>query len=306
MRYARVPPSNGSLLVGGALIVALIAFAALGPYLSGYDLEATDMANRFALPGLDHWLGTDNFGRDLWVRMAAGARVSVTIALAAVGIAVVVGTLVGLVTGYFGGWIDLVVMRVVDVFLGFPAIVLAMAIVAGLGPGILNLTLALAAVFWTEYARVVRSLTLTQREAEYVTAARALGASHTRILLREILPNVAGPVIVLATLGIGTAIIAESGLSFLGLGVEPPTPSWGWTLAYGARNLRSDPWLSTVAGLTIMLTVLSFNVFGEGLRAYFDPRGTTPEACRRSTAGRAEGSCECSDKERGGIDAGHR
>jgi peptide/nickel transport system permease protein len=262
-----------SLYVGGGLVLGLIAFATLAPILSGHDPEATDMANRFALPGLDHWLGTDNFGRDLWVRMAAGARVSVSIALASVGIAVVLGTAVGLVTGYFGGWLDLVLMRVVDVFLGFPAIVLAMAIVAGLGPGVLNLTVALAAVFWTEYARVVRSLTLTQRQAEYVVAARAVGASDLRILLHQILPNVLGPVIVLGTLGLGTAIIAESGLSFLGLGVEPPTPSWGWTLAYGARSVRSDPWLSTVAGLAIMLTVLSFNILGEALRSRFDPRG---------------------------------
>jgi peptide/nickel transport system permease protein len=264
-----------ALYVGGGLVAALGLFAILGPILSPYELEATDMARRFALPSADHWLGTDNFGRDLWVRLAAGARVSVTIALVSVGLAAVVGTLVGLAAGYYGGWFDLVAMRVVDVFLGFPPIVLAMALVAGLGPGVLNLTLALAAVFWTEYARVVRSLTLSQREAEYVVAARALGASGRRILIREILPNVLGPIIVLATLGLGTAVIAESGLSFLGLGVAPPTPSWGWTLAYGARTLRSDPWLSTAAGLAIMLTVLSFNVLGEGLRARLDPRGAS-------------------------------
>ncbi len=274
---ARSETASGerALYVGGGLVAALGLFAILGPILSPYDLEATDMARRFALPSADHWLGTDNFGRDLWVRLAAGARVSVTIALVSVGLAAVVGTLVGLAAGYYGGWFDLVAMRVVDVFLGFPPIVLAMALVAGLGPGVLNLTLALAAVFWTEYARVVRSLTLTQREAEYVVAARALGASGQRILLREILPNVIGPIIVLATLGLGTAVIAESGLSFLGLGVAPPTPSWGWTLAYGARTLRSDPWLSTAAGLAIMLTVLSFNVLGEGLRARLDPRGAS-------------------------------
>ena len=263
------------MVTGAVLIALLVLFAAAGPLVSGYDVLTTDMANRFALPGTDHWLGTDNFGRDLWTRMAAGARTSVTIALVSVGIAAVVGTLVGLVTGYFGGWVDLIVMRVVDVFLGIPAIVLALAIVAALGPGTANLIAALAAVFWTEYARVVRALTLSQRELEYVTAARALGLSHARILLVHILPNVAGPVIVLATLGLGTAIIAESGMSFLGFGVEPPTPSWGWTLAYGARNLRSDPWLSTVAGLAIMMTVLSFNLFGDGLRDRLDPRGTT-------------------------------
>jgi len=256
-------------------MVILAIFAVFGPWLSGHDPAATDMTNRFALPGGNHWLGTDNFGRDLWVRMAAGARVSLTIALSSVGIAVVIGTTVGLVTGYLGGWVDLVLMRVVDVFLGFPPIVLALALVAALGPGMVNLTLSLAAVFWTEYARVVRSLTLTERELEYVVAARAMGASDVRILTREILPNVIGPVIVLATLGLGTAIIAESGLSFLGFGVEPPTPSWGWTLAYGARTVRSDPWLSTVAGLAIMISVLAFNLLGEGVRERLDPRGRT-------------------------------
>jgi peptide/nickel transport system permease protein len=276
--------SNPTLYLGGALIVAIAAFAALGPALSGHDPEATDMANRYGLPSALHWLGTDNFGRDLWVRMALGARVSVTIAVASVGIAVVVGTLVGLATGYFGGWVDLVVMRIVDVFLGFPPIVLALAIVAALGPGVTNLVASLAAVFWTEYARVVRSLTLAERELDYVTAARAIGASDLRIMVRQILPNVIGPVIVLATLGMGTAIIAESGLSFLGFGVEPPTPSWGWTLAYGARSLRSDPWLSTAAGLAIMITVLGFNVFGDGLRDRLDPRGQSRRVRRRADA----------------------
>ncbi len=266
---------NLSLAVGGAIVLAIVLFALLGPTLSGYEVEQMDMRNRFDGPTPEHWLGTDNFGRDLWTRMAVGARVSLTIALASIAIAVVVGSVVGLVSGYFGGWVDLAVMRVVDVFLGFPPIVLALAIVAALGPGVVNLTLSLAAVFWTEYARVVRSVTLAQRETDYVTAAISLGASEGRILFREILPNVVGPVIVLATLGLGTAIIAESGLSFLGFGVEPPTPTWGWTLSYGTRYLRAHPWLSTVAGLAIMITVLGFNLFGDGLRDQLDPRGVS-------------------------------
>jgi peptide/nickel transport system permease protein len=282
--------ANPALYLGGALILAIAAFAALGPALSGHDPQTTDMANRYGMPNALHWLGTDNFGRDLWVRMALGARVSVTIAVASVSIAVVVGTLVGLVTGYFGGWVDLVLMRIVDVFLGFPPIVLALAIVAALGPGVTNLVASLAAVFWTEYARVVRSLTLAERELDYVTAARALGSSDLRIMIRQILPNVIGPVIVLATLGMGTAIIAESGLSFLGFGVEPPTPSWGWTLAYGARSLRSDPWLSTAAGLAIMITVLGFNVFGDGLRDRLDPRGQSRRIRRRDLEEQSAGT----------------
>ena len=269
----RVLRENLSLTIGGAIVLAIILFVLLGPAVSDYKVEQMDMQNRLMLPSTTHWLGTDNFGRDLWTRMAVGARVSMVIALSSVTIAVIVGTTVGLVSGYFGGWLDLVVMRIVDIFLGFPPIVLALAIMAALGPGVVNLTLSLAAVFWTEYARVVRSVTLAQREADYVASAVALGASNARILFREILPNVVGPVIVLATLGLGTAIIAESGLSFLGFGVPPPTPTWGWTLAYGTRYLRVAPWLSTVPGLAIMITVLGFNLFGDGLRDYLDPRG---------------------------------
>ncbi len=281
MRY---PGGNLPLVIGGSIVLGVLLFVAFGPLVSGYEVEQMDMRNRLQLPSSEHWLGTDNFGRDLWTRMAVGARVSLAIALSSVAIAVVVGSVVGLISGYFGGWLDLVIMRVVDVFLGFPPIVLALAIVAALGPGVVNLSLSLAAVFWTEYARVVRSVTLAQREADYVTSAVALGASNARILFREILPNVFGPVIVLATLGLGTAIIAESGLSFLGFGVEPPTPTWGWTLAYGTRYLRAAPWLSTVAGLAIMITVLGFNLFGDGLRDYLDPRGVARRIRRTSRA----------------------
>lgn len=273
---------NLSLVIGGSIVLAILLFVLVGPYVSGYEVDKMNMRNRLLPPSPTHWLGTDNFGRDLWTRLAVGARISLTIAICSVAIAVVVGATVGLVSGYVGGWFDLIVMRVVDVFLGFPPIVLALAIVAALGPGAVNLTLSLAAVFWTEYARVVRSVTMAQREADYVAAAVALGASSARILFREILPNVVGPVIVLATLGLGTAIIAESGLSFLGFGVEPPTPTWGWTLAYGTRYLRAAPWFSTVAGLAIMISVLGFNLFGDGLRDHLDPRGVARRIRRSS------------------------
>lgn len=270
-----------SLQIGGAVILAMAGFAILGPLMSSHGAEATDMANRFAGPSATHWLGTDNFGRDVWVRMALGARLSLTVALASITIACVVGTLVGLLTGYLGGWVDLIVMRIVDMFLGFPPIILAMAIVAALGPGPENLVASLAAVLWAEYARVVRAVTLAERERGYVEAARAIGATPLRIMIREILPNTLGPVLVLATLGLGTAIIAESGLSFLGFGVEPTTPSWGSALATGTRYLRSDPWLSTVAGSAIMITVLGFNLLGDGLRDRLDPRDVGRLAQRR-------------------------
>lgn len=276
----RLIRENPSLLIGGCIVLVIVAFSVLSPMFSPYDVETMDMTNRFAWPSAAHWLGTDNFGRDLWTRMAQGGRISVFIALASVTIATIVGTFVGLVTGYFGGWVDLVVMRVVDVFLGFPPIILALAIVSALGPGPQNLILALAAVFWTEYARVVRAVTLAQREIDYVAAARAIGASRTRILVVEILPNVIGPVIVLSTLGLGTAIIAEAGLSFLGFGVQPPTPTWGWTLSYGTRYMRAEPWLSIVSGLAIMFTVLGFNLFGDGIRDVLDPRGVARKVKR--------------------------
>lgn len=266
---------NPSFVVG-AIIIAFIAFCAIfAPWIAGHSIEQMDMAHRFAWPSSGHILGTDNFGRDLWTRLVFGARISLSISVLSVAFAMIIGTWVGLAAGYFGGWIDSVLMRITDVFLGFPALILAFAIVAILGPGIVNISLALIAVFWTEFARVVRAATLVIREQLYVQAARAQGASASRILFREILPNVLGPIVVLATLELGTAVIAESALSFLGYGVPPPTPTWGWTLAYGTKFMRSEPWLSIVAGACIMLTVLGFNLLGDGLRDFLDPRRLT-------------------------------
>jgi ABC-type dipeptide/oligopeptide/nickel transport systems, permease components len=263
---------NTSLVIGAAISLAIILCAIFAPYVATHGVEQMDMRNRFAGPSIEHLLGTDNFGRDLWSRMVFGARVSLSIALISVACSAFIGTVVGLVAGYFGGWVDQVLMRVTDIFLGFPAIVLALAIVAVLGPGMLNVSLAIIVVAWTEYARVVRSTTLVLREQNYVQAARALGASPARIIFREILPNALGPIIVLASLGLGTAIISESALSFLGFGLPPPTPTWGWTLSYGTRFMRDAPWLSIVSGATIMVTVLGFNLLGDGLRDVLDPR----------------------------------
>ena len=264
---------NVSLVTGLVISLAILFAAIAAPLIATHGVEQMDMRNRFAGPSLGHWLGTDNFGRDLWTRLIFGARVSLTIALIPVFVAATLGTLVGIIAGYFGGWIDLLLMRVADVFLGFPALILVLAIVAVLGPGILNVSLALVVVFWTDYARVVRSSTLVLREQAYVLAARAVGASHLRILFKEILPNAWGPVLVLATLGLGNAILTESALSFLGFGVPPPQPTWGWTLAYGTRFMRSEPWLAIISGLAIMVTVLGFNLLGDGLRDLLDPKG---------------------------------
>lgn len=263
---------NTSLVIGALITLFIILCAVFAPYVATHGVEQMDMRNRFAGPTLEHILGTDNFGRDLWSRLVFGARVSLTIAIISVVCSALIGTVVGLVAGYFGGWVDQVLMRITDVFLGFPAIVLALAIVAVLGPGVLNVSFAIIVVAWTEYARVVRATTLVLREQNYVQAARALGASPARILFKEILPNALGPIIVLSSLGLGTAIIAESALSFLGFGLPPPTPTWGWTLAYGTKFMRDAPWLSIISGATIMVTVLGFNLLGDGLRDVLDPR----------------------------------
>ena len=282
----RALPVSLSLCCGGLLVSAVLFVAIFHTWLSPYTPEQMDMARRFAPPSAAHWLGTDNFGRDLATRLAYGARVSLSIALGATAAAATFGTGVGLLCGYCRGAVDLVLMRVVDIVLGFPSLILVMALVAVLGPGPRNLAVALAAVFWTQYARVARAAALSEREREYIIAAEAIGAGTLRILLRHLLPNISGPLIVLATLGVGVAIVSESGLSFLGLGVQPPAPSWGWTLAYGLRYLRSDPWMSTAAGLTIMTTVAGFNLLGDGLRDLLDPRAPATPIGRWRLLGR--------------------
>ncbi|MBK1794091.1 ABC transporter permease [Devosia sp. WQ 349] len=263
---------NTSLVVGAIITLSIVLLAIFADFFATHAVEQMDMKNRFSTPTAAHILGTDNFGRDLWSRLIYGARISLTIAVISVTASALIGTVVGLVAGYFGGWVDQLLMRITDIFLGFPAIVLALAIVAVLGPGVFNVALAIIVVAWTEYARVVRSTTLVLREQNYVQAARALGAGPVRIIFKEILPNALGPIIVLASLGLGTAIISESALSFLGFGLPPPEPTWGWTLAYGTRFMRDAPWLSIISGLTIMVTVLGFNLLGDGLRDILDPR----------------------------------
>ena len=266
---------NPSLVIGAIITLALIACALFAPWIATHPAEALDMRNRFSWPSAEHWLGTDNLGRDLWSRLVFGARVSLSIGIISVTIAAVIGTTVGLAAGYFGRWVDMLLMRIADVFLGFPAVVLVLAMVAVLGPSVVNISAAIIAVTWTEYARVVRATTLVLREQNYVLAARALGAGPFRILFREILPNALGPIVVLSSLGLGSAVIVESALSFTGFGLPPPTPTWGWTLSYGTRFIRDEPWLSIISGATIMVTVLGFNLLGDGLRDILDPRQLT-------------------------------
>jgi len=240
------------------------------------DPEQVDILSRLAPPSERHPLGTDHIGRDLLSRLVHGARASLLVAVASVSGAAGIGVVVGLLAGYYGQWVDGAAMRLVDTFLAFPAILLALALVAALGTGLTSVIVALVLVFWTQYARVVRAVTLAEKEKAYVEAARAIGAGDLRILVRHILPAVLSPVIILATLGMGTAVVAESTLSFLGMGVQPPAPSWGWTLAFGTRYLRDAPHLATFSGLAIMATVLGFNLAGDGIRDLLDPKFRPP------------------------------
>jgi len=263
---------NTSAVVGGTLALLIVATAALAPWLTPYDPFQMTMTQRLQAPSWQHPLGTDMFGRDMWARMTLGARYSLLVALLGVTIASSIGILLGLLAGYHGGWVDTLISRVVDVFLAFPVILLALALVAALGPSPVNAMIAIGLVYWTTYARVVRVSVMAARQEEYIQAARALGVSDVRILAAHVLPNVLAPVIVIATLGMGSALVIEATLSFLGLGVQPPAPSWGWTLALGMRYMGQAPHLAVVPGIAIMLTVLSFNLLGDGVRDLADPR----------------------------------
>ena len=259
-------------MLGSLVILVLCLLALLAPVIAPTDPYGMDMTVRLRPPSAAHVLGTDDFGRDLLSRLIWGARLSLAVGVSSVLLALLVGVGIGLVSGYAGGWADLVLMRLVDIFLAFPPILLALTFVAALGANERNVAIALGLTFWTTYARLVRASALALRDLEYVQSARVLGAGSLRILLRHVLPNLIGPVIVVATLGLGVAITSEAALSFLGLGAQPPTPSWGATLTFGLQYLRQAPWMATFPGLAIMLAVLGFNLLGDGLRDALDPR----------------------------------
>lgn len=263
---------HGGIVAGGTIVLLVLTAALFAPLLAPYEAEARDIRARFQPPSETHLLGTDNFGRDTLSRVLFGARLSLSVSLLAVGLAAIIGVILGALAGYFGGVIDAVIMRTVDVFLAFPAILLALTLVAAFGPSATSVTVALGLVYWTSYARVVRSSILVWKNEEFVDATRALGSGWPRVLFLHILPNALGPIIVVASVGIGSAVTAEAALSFLGLGVPPPTPSWGSTLNTGLQYLRQAPYLSTFSGVAIMITVLGFNLLGDGLRDILDPR----------------------------------
>lgn len=259
-------------LTGTLIIGLLIVLAVIGPSVAPYPPNKVRVKERTEPPSLSHPFGTDDRGRDIFTRVLYGARVSLRVGIIAVGISATIGTLLGALSGYFGGWLDELVMRFGDIMFAFPGILLAIAIMAVLGPGINNAMLALGIVYTPIFARITRGSVLAIRQDVYVEAARASGASSGRIIRRHILPNVLAPIIVETTLSLAFAILAEAALSFLGLGTPPPDPSWGRMLSEGRDYMREAPWMGIFPGLAIILSVMGFNFLGDGLRDALDPR----------------------------------
>jgi peptide/nickel transport system permease protein len=260
------------IMVGAAILLTMITLAIAAPLITSYDPVAIVPPDRLIPPNHQHLFGTDNFGRDIFSRVLYGGRLSIQVGLVSVALASITGTAIGLVAGYYGRWIDALLMRIIDVMLSFPSILLALAIVAVLGRSLSNVMLAIGIATIPVYARIARGSTLSVKEIDYVTAAHAIGTPTRRILTQHILPNVLAPLIVITTNGIAGAIIAGAALSFLGLGAQPPTPEWGIMLSDGRVYLRTAWWVTTFPGLAIMVTVLAINLLGDGLRDVLDPR----------------------------------
>ena len=262
---------NRMAQVGGGIVVLMFLLAAAASF-TGADPAAIDVGQRLLPPTTEHPLGTDDLGRSVLVRMLYGARISLLVGFVAVGISTLIGILFGALSGYYGGWVDALIMRFVDIMLCFPAFFLILAVIAFLEPSIWNIMIVIGLTSWMGVARLVRAEFLSLRQRDFVIAAQALGASDLRLIFRHILPNAMSPVLVSATLGVAGAILTESALSFLGIGVQPPTPSWGNMLIAGKQTLGSAWWLSVFPGLAILLTVLGYNLLGEGIRDALDPR----------------------------------
>jgi len=259
-------------MTGSGILLLLLAVALAAPLTAPYSVGTQDLSLRFAAPSMLHPLGLDELGRDILSRLMYGARVSLVLSMVVVLVSGAVGILVGSVAGLAGGWVDDLVMRFIDILLSFPSILLAVSLVAVLGPGLANLVLALCLIGWVGYARLTRAQVLKTREMQFVQSARASGAPASRILLFHLVPNIAGPLVVQATVGMASVILSEAGLSFLGLGLPPPHPSWGSMLRSGSQHLFDAPHLVLYPGIAIMMTVLSFNLVGDSLRDWLDPR----------------------------------
>lgn len=259
-------------IIGSVVVLVLLLTALLAPLLAQYDPNDISMANKLLAPNMAHPMGTDELGRDMLSRVLYGARISILVGLEVVGVAVIIGTITGSVAGFFGGWIDEIIMRITDIFLAFPSLILAMAIAAAMGPGLNNAVIAASLTWWPWYTRLIRAQVLALRQFEYVDAARALGNTHAGIIRKHILPNCISPVIVQATMDIGFAIQLTAGLSFIGLGAQPPTPEWGAMISAGRMYMLTHWWYATFPGLAILVVVLGFNLLGDGLRDHLDPR----------------------------------
>jgi len=259
------------IFAGSAVLLVVVAVALLAPVIASYDPIANSLVDRLKPPSRAHLFGTDDFGRDVFSRVVWGARVSLLVAAVVVSVAALGGGAVGLVSGYLGGRLDQAVMRMVDMMLAFPALLLALALMAGLGSSLLNVILAITVAFLPRFTRLQRAVTLAVREREFVTAAVALGSSQGRVLLRHVAPNCLAPALVMLTVSAADAILVESSLSFLGLGVQPPAPTWGAVISDGRSFLQNAPWISGFSGAAIMITVLGLNLVGDGLRDLLDP-----------------------------------
>jgi len=269
--WARLRRSPGAMI--GLTLIGLLLFTALmSNKIASQGIDDQNLRKALLAPSSEFPLGTDEFGRDMLSRIIHGSRISLEVGIITTTISALLGITLGALAGYYGGWIDYIVQAMVDVSWAFPTVLMAIFLIAVLGPGLVNLMFAVGLVYWGAFARVVRGQVLSLREWEFVTAAHAIGARDSRIILRHIIPNILSPVIVMATLLMGDAILIESTLSFLGMGAQPPTPSWGSILASGRAYLRLAPWVTTFPGIAIMLTVVGFNLFGDGLRDALDPR----------------------------------
>jgi peptide/nickel transport system permease protein len=263
---------NKLALTGCGIVILLFVVSLLASVLAPYDPGAIDLRNVLAPPSGEHWFGTDQLGRDVLSRMIWGARISLKVGFVATGLAILIGMILGAVAGFYGGWIDAVIMRFVDVMLCFPAFFLILAVIAFLEPSIWNIMIVIGLTGWMGVTRLVRADFVSLRERDFVRAARAIGANDARIIFMHILPNALASILVAATLGIAGAILTESALSFLGIGVQPPTPSWGNILTAGKDNIDIAWWLSLYPGLAILITVVGYNLLGEGIRDASDPR----------------------------------
>jgi peptide/nickel transport system permease protein len=269
-RFARRKPLGA---LGGLIVVAMLVMAAFAEQIAPYSYDETIRGARMRPPGAAHWLGTDNLSRDIWSRVVFGARVSITVGFATIFLGTLVAAALGVSSGYFGGKYDLVVQRVVDAWMSFPYLVIILSVMAVLGPGLLNVILSLSIIVAATGSRVIRGATIAIAQHAYVEAARAMGCGHARIVIRHILPNVTATIIILATIGLGGVILAESALSFLGFGVPPPYPSWGSMLSGSGRTyMYRAPWMAVWPGVAISLAVFAFNMLGDALRDVLDPR----------------------------------